>query len=224
MCKHFIARCYLHHWWYFFVLHSCTPPAPTHIIRSNLCDPTGLRNVKTYSQCDGKKWWGKKKRNKWLEISWGGISLLNLSISHYLRPWQGTSDQPTANLHCTSEKPPKNLQNLYQKKSRINTENREKFVFLYVVKMYIIGRFSSPCHNSGCLVVWAVGLSPPRVPLREKVGHKCKRLWKFICDAYIYGQHRWIHDDSACWIWDLYQKSFAGNVLIRKTPWSVDVI
>ena len=52
--------------------------------------------------------------------------------------------------------------------------------------MYIIGRFSSPCHNIGCLVVWAVGLSPPSRPLREKVGHKCKSLWKFICDAYTY--------------------------------------
>ena len=111
---------------------------PTQIITSNLCNPTGLRNVKTYSQCDGKKWWGKKKRNKWLEISWGGISLLNLSISHYLRPWQGTSDQPTANLHCTSEKPPKKPPKYLPKNSRINTENLEKYVFFICSKKCIL--------------------------------------------------------------------------------------
>ena len=99
----------------------------------------------------------------------------NLPLSEALARDIGPADcQPPLHLRKTS----KNLQNLYQKKSRINTENREKFVFLYVVKMYIIGRFSSPCHNSGCLVVWAVGLSPPPRPPPWKSGPQMQKTLK----------------------------------------------
>ena len=47
----------------------------------------------------------KKKRNKSLGISWGGISLLNLSISHYPSPpWQPEHGDPRL---PTSTAPPK---------------------------------------------------------------------------------------------------------------------
>ena len=128
----------------------------------------------------------RKETNGWRSLEAGSVcSIFQSPIIWGLGKGHRTSRLPTSTAPPKNLK--KNLQNLYQKNSRINTKNPEKYVFFYMYsKMYIIGRFSSPCHNSGCLVVWAVGLSPPRVPLREKVGHKCKSLWKFICDAYTY--------------------------------------
>ena len=84
----------------------------------------------------------------------------NLPLSEALARDIGPADcQPPLHLRKTSKKTSK----IFTKKTPESTPKTQKnmFFFYMYLKMYIIGRFSSPCHNSGCLVVWAVGLSPP---------------------------------------------------------------
>ena len=143
----------------------------------------------------------RKETNGWRSLEAGSVcSIFQSPIIWGLGKGHRTSRLPTSTAPPKNLK--KNLQNLYQKNSRINTKNPEKYVFFYMYsKMYIIGRFSSPCHNSGCLVVWAVGLSPPASPSVKKWATNAKDF-ESSSVMHIYGQHRWIHDDSACWVRD----------------------
>ena len=103
----------------------------------------------------------RKETNGWRSLEAGSVcSIFQSPIIWGLGKGHRTSRLPT------STAPPKNLQKLYQKHSSINTKNPEKYVFISSQKCKIFADLVLPALNSGCSVVWAVGLypTPPRPP------------------------------------------------------------
>ena len=112
----------------------------------------------------------RKETNGWRSLEAGSVcSIFQSPIIWGLGKGHRTSRLPT------STAPPKNLQKLYQKHSSINTKNPEKYVFICSQKCKILADLVLPALNSGCSVVWAVGLyPPPSSPSVEKLAKNAK--------------------------------------------------